>query len=362
MLDRTGHRGRRRLAALGTLFAASGQAGRRDDPVAGVIWITAAMALLAALGVLGRAAAFRGFDPSETVFFRNAFCVIWLLPLLAWRGPSLMATDQPALYALRVMVSFIAMSAMFQALARIPNGEVTAIGFLAPIFGTLIAILLLGERVPARRWLALAAGLAGALVILRPAGADFGPGQVFALISALGIGAIGPLVKQLSARDDADRIVFLTNLAMTPLSLVPALFVWRWPCLSDWPMLAALGLVAVLGHLALVRGYLVMDASLAMTMKFSRLPFAVLLGWLAFGEMVDLRTWVGALVIFVSAAAISRSEARPCAKSTGTDGRPRQDATGPGKGAADGRADETGPCGEKQLPVPQDRQPFPAAE
>lgn len=120
---------------------------------------------------------------------------------------------------------------------------------------------------------------------------------------------IGPLVKQLSAEDDADRIVFITNAVMTPLSLVPALFVWRWPEPELWPTLVGLGAVAVIGHLALVRGYLAMDASLAMTFKFSRLPFAVLFGYLAFGETIDAWTWIGALIIVTAAAYITRREA-----------------------------------------------------
>ncbi len=298
-----------RLAGLGAALKASGRAGKRDDPVMGALWITAAMAMMALLGVFGRYSALEGVDPLEVVFFRNFFCVVWMLPLLAWRGLSLARTNQPKLYGLRVAVSFVAMTATFQAFALIPLGEQTAISFLSPLLGTLFAILILGERVHARRWAALAVGFLGALVILRPGGSQFGAGQIFALVAALALGAIGPLIKQLSAKDDADRIVFITNMVMAPLSLVPALFVWRWPAPELWPALAGLGLVAVLGHLALVRGYLAMDASLAMTMKFSRLPFAVGLGYLAFGETIDGWTWAGALIIFLAGLYIARREA-----------------------------------------------------
>ena len=86
------------------------------------------------------------------------------------------------------------------------------------------------------------------------------------------------LIKQLTARDDPDKIVFLTNIMLLPLSLVPALFVWRWPTLDMLPPLLGMGVCAVLGHVALVRGYAVADASLAQTFEFSRLPFTVGLG------------------------------------------------------------------------------------
>jgi drug/metabolite transporter (DMT)-like permease len=148
------------------------------------------------------------------------------------------------------------------------------------------------------------------MIILRPAGASFGIGQAAALVSAMAVGIVGPLIKQLTTSDDADRIVFITNLAMTPLSLVPALFVWVWPPLDVWLQLILMGLFAVLGHRTLVRGYAVTDASLAMVFQFSRLPFSVLVGYLAFGELIDGWTWVGAIVIFAAAGFVTHREAQ----------------------------------------------------
>ena len=298
------------LRALIAALKASGGAGRPDHPVAALVLVTVSMALLVGIAVAGRSAALSGLDPLQVLFFRNFFCVVWMLPLFAWRGLSLVRTDQMRLYALRVGLSFVSMTAFFQALALLPIGEVTAISFLSPLFGTLFAILLLGEHVGTQRWAALAVGFSGAMIILRPAGTGFGLGQIAALFSAMAIGVIGPLVKQLTIADDADRIVFITNLIMMPLSLVPALFVWVWPPLELWPQLVLMGLFAVLGHMALVRGYAVADASLAMTFKFTRLPFSVLAGYLAFGELIDGWTWVGAIIIFAAAAFVTRREAQ----------------------------------------------------
>jgi len=297
------------LRALAAALRSSGDAGRRNHPVAALVLVTVSMALLVGIAAVGRSAALSGIDPLQVLFFRNFFCVVWMLPLFAWRGLSLVRTGQIRLYGMRVALSFISMMAFFQALALLPIGEVTAISFLSPLFGTLFAILLLGEHVGLRRWSALAVGFIGAMIILRPAGTAFGLGQMAALVSAMAVGVIGPLVKQLTGADDADRIVFITNLIMTPLALVPALFVWVWPPLTMWPQLLLMGLFAVLGHMTLVRGYAVTDASLAMTFKFSRLPFAVLVGYLVFGELIDGWTWVGAIIIFTAAAFVTRREA-----------------------------------------------------
>jgi len=290
--------------------AASGPTKKPNNPMQAFLWVTLSMAFLAAIAGLVRYITKQGFDPFQILFLRTVFSVLWMSPLLFVRGTSLVRTDQFKLYGTRVVISYISMLAMFHALDLITVGEVTAIGFLSPIFGTLFAILILAERVHARRWLAMAVGLVGAAIMLRPGTAVFGLGQTFALISAMAIGLIGPLVKKMTAHDDADRIVFITNLCMVPLSLVPALFVWKTPTPEIWLALAALGLVAVLGHITLVRGYTIADASLVMTFKFSRLPFSVVIGYLAFGEMIDGPTWLGAAIIFAAAVYITHREAK----------------------------------------------------
>jgi len=282
----------------------------RSDPIAAVVWVTIAMALFAGLAVCARAAMNAGLHPFVVVFLRNLFAVVLLLPLLAWRGRGLLRSPQIGLYGVRVAISFLSMLAWFYAISLIPIGEVTAISFLAPLFGTLGAIFLLGEKVRMRRWGALMIGFAGAMIILRPGGTAIGVGQICAVVSAMLTGLTAVLIKQLTSRDDPDKIVFLTNLMLMPLSLVPALLVWRWPTLDMLPPLLGMGVCAVVGHVALVRGYAATDASLAQTFEFSRLPFTVAIAYVAFGETIDIWTWIGALIIFASAVYITRREAQ----------------------------------------------------
>jgi drug/metabolite transporter (DMT)-like permease len=281
-----------------------------NDPIAGVVWITLAMALFAGLAMFSRLAMNAGLHPFEVVFLRNTFACLMLLPLLVYRGPRLFYSDQFNLYGLRVVVSLLSMQTWFYAISLIPIGEVTAISFLAPLFGTLGAVFLLGEVVRIRRWTALGVGFLGALIILRPVGADIGLGQALAVFSAMAAGLTVVLVKQLTAHDDPDKIVFLTNVMMTPLSLIPALFVWTWPTLHVLPALFGMGLCAVLGHICVVRGYAATDASLGMTFEFSKLPFTVAMTYLAFRESIDFWTWLGACIIFTSALYITRREAK----------------------------------------------------
>jgi drug/metabolite transporter (DMT)-like permease len=294
-----------RLKLLGAPVANSS-----SDPVAGVIWITISMALFAGLAVFSRQAMNAGLHPFEVVFLRTIFACALLIPLLLFRGRSLLRAQNIGLYGLRVVISLLSMQTWFYAVFLIPIGEVTAISYLAPLFGTLGAVLLLGEVVRIRRWTALGVGFLGAMIILRPSGSEMGVGHLCALFSAAMAGLTAVLVKQLTAHDDPDKIVFLTNIMLMPMSLIPALFVWRWPTLEVLPALLGMGGCAVAGHVCVVRGYAATDASLAMTFEFSKLPFAVLIAYLAFAETIDAWTWIGALIIFASAMYITRREAR----------------------------------------------------
>ena len=282
----------------------------RDDPIRAVIWITVAMALFAVLAAASRKAALMGMHPLEVAFLRNLSATLFLMPMLAWRGRALLRSNALHLYGIRVAISAFSMTAWFYALALIPVAEVTAIGFLAPLFGTIGAVVILREKIRFRRMTALAVGFVGAMIILRPGSEPFGLGQACAIFNAISSGVMTVLLKQLSSEDDSAKIVFLTTIMMLPPTLVPALFVWQTPGWEYLPAIATIGLTAVVGHYCLMRGFASTDASLVMTFDFSRLPFAVLIGWLMFGEVADIWTWVGAAVIFASAIYITRREAR----------------------------------------------------
>jgi drug/metabolite transporter (DMT)-like permease len=99
------------------------------------------------------------------------------------------------------------------------------------------------------------------------------------------------------------------NLFMTGLSLVPALFVWRWPDLHSLGATIGLGFLAMVAHLALARSYAKADASAVMPFDYMRLPFIAAIAYPLYGEVADLWTWTGAAIIAGSAFYIARREA-----------------------------------------------------
>jgi len=300
----------RSLSQFAATIKNSGRAGQGSNPLLGFVWVTVAMLCFSGLAAFGKHATQAGLDPLQVIFFRNMFCILFMLPLLVVRGPSLMTTNQVGFYSVRAGLAFLSMMAWFYALAKIPLAELTSIGFLGPLFATLFAVIFLGEVVRLRRITALAIGFVGAMIMLRPGGTTFGLGQALALFSAISAGVVGPMLKQMTAKDDADKIVFISNVLITPISLIPALFVWQWPSLALWPYLIGMGMCAVIGHISLMRGFATTDASLVFTYEFSRLPFAVMVGYFLFQEGVDLWTLIGATVIFCSAFYITRREAQ----------------------------------------------------
>jgi drug/metabolite transporter (DMT)-like permease len=291
-------------------ITASDPLPRRNDAVAGVLWMLLSCALLSGVAALGRYAVLAGMSPFQVVFLRLLFAVIALSPVLVWRGPSMLQTSHLPLYAVRVTLGLIGMTAWFLALARLPVGEVTAIGFLTPLFATIGAALLLGEVVRWRRWTATLVGFAGALIILRPGVGEVGPGTWLALVAAITMGATSLMIKQLSGRDDPDKIVLISVMIQTPIALIPALFVWQWPDPHLWAVCAAMGGLGMLGHITLTRAFAAADASVVMSVDFARLPFAVLFGFVLFSELIDVWTWVGAGVIFAASLYNARREGK----------------------------------------------------
>jgi drug/metabolite transporter (DMT)-like permease len=152
-------------------------------------------------------------------------------------------------------------------------------------------------------------GFLGALVIIRPGAGTFTGASLVALASAVAIAAAQLSVKSLSRTEHPNAIVLIMGLLMTPMSLLPAAFVWTWPNWSTFLWLVSMGLVATIGQVCLVRAMQAADASAVMPFDFSRLIFASALGWLMFGERPDAWTWVGATIIVAATVYIARREA-----------------------------------------------------
>ena len=252
--------------------------------------------------------------PLEIGFFRTAFGAP-IVGILFWKyGWGILRTDQIKVHGIRAVGHVIAMMMFFTGLTMTPLTTANALAFTAPLFAAVLAVLILGEVFRWRRWAALLFGFAGTLVIIRPGIIDVGTGPLLILASSGIWGIVLVVIKSLGRRDATPTIVTYMVLFMTPLSLIPALFVWVWPTWEQLGILLILGLMGTTGHLTLTQALRVGDAAVVMPMDFFKLVWAAMLGFLFFAELPDIFTWIGGFMIFASATYLAlreRAETKP---------------------------------------------------
>lgn len=248
--------------------------------------------------------------PFEVVFFRNLFGLIALAPWL-WRiGLRPFRTRNYALHGLRLMTNIAAMLLFFTAVTLAPLAQIVSLGFASPLFATLFAIVFLRERVRARRWTALVLGFVGTLLILRPGFQALDAGSLMALGSAAAWALSIIVIKLLSRTESPVDITAVAMVLLTPVSLLPALFVWQWPSPGQWLLLPLLGILGTVGHLAMAQAFQLADTSALMPLDFAKLIWAAAIGFFFFAEVPDVWVWIGGAVVFASTIYIALREIR----------------------------------------------------
>lgn len=277
-------------------------------PAMAALWMVGAALFFSGLSALIRRLG-QEMHPFEVAFFRNLFGFLFMVPWL-WRiGFGILRTKRLGTYTWRSLLSLASMLAWFSALPIMPFEQAVALSFTAPLFATVGAALILKETVRARRWSATIVGFLGVLLIVRPGFGDgLGLGATLAILSSMISAGLTLIVKDLSRTEPSDAVVTYMVLLLTPMSLIPAAFVWQWPPLEQWPLLVAMGALGSMGHMCLMRSFALADASAVMPYDYTRMLFATLIGYLAFAEVPDIWTWVGAGIIASAAIYIARRE------------------------------------------------------
>ena len=229
-------------------------------------------------------------DPFQILFFRSILGVAVLGLVVVRLGPGLLRTPQWGWHAIRHSVHFAAQAGWVYSLALLPLAQVFAIEFTSPVWGSILAVLLLGERLGRGRLLALMAGFAGILVILRPGLDALPPAALVMLASAVGFGFINVLTKRLTRTDAPVTILFWMCTAQAMLALPLSLPNWSAPALADTPWLILVGLCGLSAHYCLNKALSLADAMVVLPMEFLRLPVIALAGLVLYREPLD--PWV----------------------------------------------------------------------
>lgn len=219
-------------------------------------------------------------------------------------------TDRHWLQVQRGLFSIGAMTCGFTALIHMPIAEATAIGFSQVLFVTLGAILILGEVVDKRRWLAMVLGFAGVLIMLRPGSEAM---NIYALLSLAGamFGAgITITVRILGDRERTETILLWQGVVILTALTGPAIYVWQSATPGQWLGMVAIGVVGTAGQWLITRAYQVGEASALAPLDFVRLLLATLTGFLVFAELPAMITLAGAALVVWGTVETMRSNRR----------------------------------------------------
>lgn len=246
----------------------------------------------------------------EVLFWRQVPTVFLILGWLALRGEvSRLKTTRLPVHARRAIMGMTGMFFTFGAPLLLPLAESTTFGFTTPIFAVILSVLLLREAVGPVRWLAVALGFAGVIVIAQP-----GHAHIPALGAAVGLGAgfmvalISIQVRDLGRTDESLSIVFWFAAISSPLLALALPFVMTHHTPWQWFLLLSGGVLGCIGQILLTASLRYGQVASVIVMDYSALVWATLYGWTIWGEVPSASTWLGAPLIIAAGAVIAWRE------------------------------------------------------
>lgn len=241
------------------------------------------------------------FHPVQIAWSRQLGLLSGVVVALALRGPSIFRTRHPVLQIARGMLAVISATFFIFAVKFVPLADAVAVSFVAPFLVTAMGALLLGERVGPRRWSAVVIGFLGTLIVIRPGMGVMHPAVLLVLVAAAAFAARQVVSRRLASSDRTITTVAYTALASVLVLSFPLPFLWTTPATdTQWALLFGMAAFAALGELLIIRSLEIAQASVLAPMHYSLIIWGTLWGWLVFGQLPDLWTWVGAIIIIAT--------------------------------------------------------------
>jgi drug/metabolite transporter (DMT)-like permease len=281
----------------------------RHPVLMAVFWMGGALVSFMAMAISGRELSAE-LGTFEILFYRSVVGLVVVSLLLSRAGWTQVRTSRPVLHLVRNSAHFVGQYGWFYGIAFIPLAEVFAIEFTVPIWSTVLAVAILGERVTGAKIMALLLGIGGMLLILRPGLKVVEPAAIAVLVAAIGYSVSHVLTKKLTATDSPLSILFFMTILQLPMALVPTLGSLTLPSPGLVPWLILVGTTALAAHYCLARAFALADATVVVPLDFLRLPLISLVGFLLYEERLDPLVFFGALLMlggnFLNVRAASR--------------------------------------------------------
>ncbi len=250
----------------------------------------------------------------QIVWLRFSFGLIGAATLLAFTRPGWPGRETIIFNGTRSLLVVVVATTFFYALSVLPLAEAIALSFVSPLFMVLFGVLLLGERIDSRIGIAIAAGLAGMLLI---AGTRIGDasysqsawlGALAAVTSAMAYGLVMVLLRARATRDPLPTIVFFQNLGPCLILALPAAYVWTPLSGQDLALFAVIGAIGVAGHYLLARAFAGAEAARLAPITYVSLVWATLFGYLFFSEWPTASALAGAALIVAGTLVTQRNK------------------------------------------------------
>ncbi|WP_210484739.1 DMT family transporter [Microvirga antarctica] len=249
------------------------------------------------------------YPVGEVVFFRSTFALIPLLIWLAWQRDLInsVRTNNVRGHFKRGLIGTMGMYLSFAALSFLPLPDSIAIGYASPLIVVVLAALVLKEKVRIYRWTAVAIGFVGVLIMLSPylspamfvGGLTSGPtiGAAAALAGAFCSAGAMIQVRRLTATERTGAIVFYFFILASFLSLLTLPFGWQMPDRTDLLLFVVGGTLGGIGQILVTESYRHADTSIIAPFEYTSMIWALLIGWIAFGDLPALTVIVGGLIV-----------------------------------------------------------------
>lgn len=287
------------------------RAKRLDATTKGILAISVAMALFVVNDACMKLASDR-LPPSEVMVIRGFAASAGLALAIFWSGGarSVAGIGQP-LVVLRATLEAIVAILFLSALAALPLAEITAILQLSPLLMAGAAVLLLGERVGPGRWIAIAAGFAGVLLIIRPSWEGIETPQILTLSCILLVVFRDLLTRRIGTKVPALAVTLASTVSVVVGGLAVSLFqTWYWPTAWELQLMLGAAVLLAIGNFLMVLAFRDGgDVTVITPFRYSVILWALLNGWLIWGDVPDAIALVGTAVIVASGLYIVRRDA-----------------------------------------------------
>lgn len=250
------------------------------------------------------------YSVGQILLIRSIAALIVLCPFL-WREglAPFRSAPQPALQLLRVVLATLEVACFYIAVWYLPLADAMTFYLAAPIYVTAMSAMLLRERVGIRRWTAVLVGFAGVLIALQPSTASLGPGSLVAIIGSVFFAVLMIVTRHLRG---TSNIVLAGSQAAGALIFGCVAAPWNWVPVAgfDFLLMQLLGVVAITAIVFVNQSLRLAPASVVVPYQYTLIVWAVIFGYLFFGDVPQAHVVAGAAIIVASGLFIFVREQR----------------------------------------------------